>query len=93
MSPSQYGGYDPRLVTKWVWLRIPSSRVDKYSSAELAVMHLTYEAADRNTLFNNTSKNVSITGLLLIPVMHRRLRGNGYFERSTMNTEQSMRRK
>ncbi|GFU00843.1 hypothetical protein TNCV_4819761 [Trichonephila clavipes] len=23
-SPSQYGGYDPRLVTEWVRVRIPS---------------------------------------------------------------------
>ncbi|GFS69117.1 hypothetical protein TNCV_4009791 [Trichonephila clavipes] len=23
MSPSQYGGYDPRLVTEWVRVRIP----------------------------------------------------------------------
>ncbi|GFX62353.1 hypothetical protein TNCV_407481 [Trichonephila clavipes] len=23
MSPSQYGGYDPRLVTDWVQVRIP----------------------------------------------------------------------
>ncbi|GFX97235.1 hypothetical protein TNCV_557251 [Trichonephila clavipes] len=24
LSPSQYGGYDPRLVTEWVRVRIPS---------------------------------------------------------------------
>ncbi|GFW12514.1 hypothetical protein TNCV_817661 [Trichonephila clavipes] len=24
MSPRQYGGYDPRLVTEWVRVRIPS---------------------------------------------------------------------
>ncbi|GFW18126.1 hypothetical protein TNCV_4006661 [Trichonephila clavipes] len=29
VSPSQYGGYGPRLVTKWVRIRIPSEWVPK----------------------------------------------------------------
>ncbi|GFW31401.1 hypothetical protein TNCV_3416571 [Trichonephila clavipes] len=46
MTPSQYGGYAPRLLTEWVWVGIPRKEIENKVFVEVVEKFLTRNAAE-----------------------------------------------
>ncbi|GFV00052.1 hypothetical protein TNCV_4057251 [Trichonephila clavipes] len=57
MSPSQYGGYDPRLVTEWV--RSVTENSTSYLRLPIPALDPFYTSTDRDRQSGGTRENVA----------------------------------